>query len=59
MKGVIVPKAGGEFEVVDNLDKPSLGDGEILVKSLVAGLNPMYALTFLFYSMIVSDFCTH
>jgi len=41
MKGVIVSKVGAPFEVVDNLTKPSPGPGQILVKSLVTGINPV------------------
>ncbi|KAH8797733.1 chaperonin 10-like protein [Xylogone sp. PMI_703] len=41
MKGVIVPKAGAPFELVDNLIKPSPGKGEVLVRSLATGINPM------------------
>jgi len=48
MKGVIVPHAGAPFEVVDTLVKPQPGPKEILVKSLVAGMNPMYVLLICF-----------
>jgi NADPH:quinone reductase-like Zn-dependent oxidoreductase len=44
MKGVIVAKAGGLFEVTDTLERPKPGPKEILVKSLAAGINPMYAI---------------
>jgi len=42
MKGVTVAQAGAPFEIVDTLVKPCPGPREILVKSLVAGMNPMY-----------------
>lgn len=42
MKGVVVPAAGAAFNVVNNLEKPNPGRGEILVKSLVTGINPMF-----------------
>ena len=41
MKGLIVTKIGGDFEVINNLEKPSPGKGEILVKSIVTGINPV------------------
>ena len=41
MKGVTVTKAGGPFEVTDGIDKPKPGKKDILVKSLVTGINPM------------------
>ncbi|KAL3423290.1 Zinc-type alcohol dehydrogenase-like protein C2E1P3.01-like protein 4 [Phlyctema vagabunda] len=41
MRGVIVPKAGAPFEVVETLEKPEPKKNEILVKSIVTGLNPM------------------
>src|SRR5947208_2940335 len=47
MKGVVVAKAGAPFEVVETVTKPSPGPNEILVKSLVAGMNPMFVYLFL------------
>jgi NADPH:quinone reductase-like Zn-dependent oxidoreductase len=41
MKGVIVSKPGGSFEVTDGIENPKPGKNEILVKSLVTGINPM------------------
>ncbi|KAH8590986.1 chaperonin 10-like protein [Bisporella sp. PMI_857] len=41
MKGVIVSKAGGGFEVVDNLSKPVPGPRQVLVKSLATAINPV------------------
>ncbi|KAI9893972.1 MAG: hypothetical protein M1814_004742 [Vezdaea aestivalis] len=41
MKGLSVEKQGAPFAVVDGLDKPSPGPKQILVKSLVAGVNPV------------------
>lgn len=40
MKGVILPKVGGAFELVDNLEVPKPGPRQILVKSIVTGINP-------------------
>ena len=47
MKGVLLDKVGGEFEIAKDLDIPRPGPGQILVKSLVTGINPVYA-AFLF-----------
>jgi hypothetical protein len=41
MKGVSLDKAGGEYTLVDTIDKPEPGKKQVLVKSLVAGLNPV------------------
>jgi len=43
MKGVIVPQAGGDYKIVDNIEKPKPGPHQILVKSLVTAINPVYA----------------
>lgn len=42
MKGVIVPQVGGAYEIVSNLIKPTPSPGQILVKSLATGINPVY-----------------
>ncbi len=44
MKGIQVAKVGGTFEYVENLEKPKPGKNQILVKSLVTAINPVYAL---------------
>ncbi|KFZ00211.1 hypothetical protein V500_01136 [Pseudogymnoascus sp. VKM F-4518 (FW-2643)] len=41
MKGILVDKAGGEFHLVDTLEKPTPGRNQILVKSLVTAINPV------------------
>jgi D-arabinose 1-dehydrogenase-like Zn-dependent alcohol dehydrogenase len=41
MKGVIISKVGGPWEIVDNIEKPKLGPHQILVKSIVTGINPV------------------
>jgi len=41
MKGVSVAKAGAPFEVVDGLEKPVPGEKQILVQSMVTGINPV------------------
>jgi NADPH:quinone reductase-like Zn-dependent oxidoreductase len=42
MKGILLDKVGGDFHLVDTLDKPSPGNKQILVKSLVTAINPVY-----------------
>ena len=41
MKGVILEKVGGELKLVDNIEKPKPGPGQLLVKSIYMSLNPM------------------
>lgn len=41
MKGVIVEKAGGELQVVENLEKPEPSSDQILVKSVYMAINPV------------------
>ncbi|KAF8853745.1 GroES-like protein [Acephala macrosclerotiorum] len=41
MKGILLEKVGGEFTLVDALEKPEPGPTQVLVKSLVAGINPV------------------
>lgn len=41
MKGVILDKVGGELKLVDDVEKPKPGPGQLLVKSLIMSLNPM------------------
>lgn len=41
MKGILLEKVGGEFTLVDTLEKPKPGPTQVLVKSLVAGINPV------------------
>lgn len=44
MKGVILEKPGAPFKVVDGIEKPEPGPGQILVKSIVVAINPVYVL---------------
>jgi NADPH:quinone reductase-like Zn-dependent oxidoreductase len=46
MKGVILENVGGDFKIVDDIDVPTPGPGQILIKSLVTAVNPVYATTF-------------
>ncbi|KFY06771.1 hypothetical protein V492_07747 [Pseudogymnoascus sp. VKM F-4246] len=41
MKGILVDKVGGEYHLVDTLEKPVPGKNQILVKSLVTAINPV------------------
>jgi len=41
MKGLLLAKPGAPYELVDNLEKPRPGKNQILVKSLVTGINPV------------------
>jgi len=41
MKGVIVEKVGDTPKVVETLEVPEPGEGQILVKSLYAAINPV------------------
>jgi len=43
MKGLVLEKIGGEYTLVDTIEKPSPGKGQILVKSLATAFNPVYA----------------
>ena len=43
MKGVIVEAVGGQYKVVENLEKPKPGPDQILVKSVTTAINPVYA----------------
>ena len=42
MKGVIIREANAEPIVTDSLERPKPGRGQVLVKSLYVGLNPVY-----------------
>ncbi|KAH7330514.1 chaperonin 10-like protein [Rhexocercosporidium sp. MPI-PUGE-AT-0058] len=41
MKGILLGEAGGQFVTVDNLEVPKPARKQILVKSLVTGINPV------------------
>jgi NADPH:quinone reductase-like Zn-dependent oxidoreductase len=41
MRGVLLDKVGGELKIVDDLDVPTPGPGQVVVKSLVTGINPV------------------
>jgi hypothetical protein len=42
MKGILLESASSDYALVDNIEKPKPGKNQILVKSLVTGLNPVY-----------------
>jgi NADPH:quinone reductase-like Zn-dependent oxidoreductase len=42
MQGVLLDKVGGEYKIVKDLEIPKPGPGQILVKSLATGINPVY-----------------
>jgi NADPH:quinone reductase-like Zn-dependent oxidoreductase len=42
MKGILLGEAGGQFVTVDNLEVPKPARKQILVKSLVTGINPVF-----------------
>lgn len=41
MKGVVFTNPGAEAKVVDDLQKPSPGPGQLLVKSVWMAINPV------------------
>jgi hypothetical protein len=41
MKGVLLEKVDGTFEVVNTLEKPKPDKDQVLVKSLVTAINPV------------------
>lgn len=43
MKGLTLAKPGAPYELVSDLEKPAPGPKQVLVKSLYAGINPVYA----------------
>ena len=42
MKGVVVEKVGGELKIVDDLQKPTPGEEQLLVKPIYVAMNPVY-----------------
>jgi hypothetical protein len=54
MKGILLETASSDYALVDNIEKPGPGQNQILVKSLVTGLNPVYLYTSLFTSLVPS-----
>lgn len=40
-KGLSLASVGASYELVDTLKRPSPGSKQVLVKSLVVGLNPV------------------
>jgi len=67
MKGAVFPSQGVGPTVVDDLEKPSPGPDQVLVKSLWTAMNPMYVGHFLsppdplssLASLVVSQFLAH
>ncbi|KAL9010442.1 MAG: hypothetical protein Q9173_004624 [Seirophora scorigena] len=41
MKGVIIGAVGSPYKVVDDLDVPEPGEGQVLVKSIATSINPV------------------
>ncbi|EPE33528.1 GroES-like protein [Glarea lozoyensis ATCC 20868] len=41
MKGISLDKPGGEYSLIETIEKPVPGKKQVLVKSLVTGLNPV------------------
>jgi hypothetical protein len=42
MKGLTLAKPGAPYELVSDFEKPTPGPKQVLVKSLYAGINPVY-----------------
>lgn len=42
MKGLTLAKPGAPYELVSDIDKPTPGPKQVLVKSLYTGINPVY-----------------
>ena len=42
MKGIIITAPSAPLTLVDTLDKPVPGSGQILVRSIAAAINPVY-----------------
>ena len=42
MKGVSVEKVGAPWTIVDGIEKPKPGLGQVLVKSIFTAINPVY-----------------
>ena len=42
MKGILLDKVGGEYHLEDTIEKPTPGRKQVLVKSLVTAINPVY-----------------
>lgn len=51
MKAVITKEANAPFEVVNDVEKPKPGPGQILVKSIAAAINPVWVSFFFFLSL--------
>lgn len=57
MKAVITKEANAPFEVVNDVEKPKPGPGQILVKSIAAAINPVWVsffLSFFFFFALLS-----
>lgn len=42
MKGLLVERPGGEIKIVDDLQKPSPDQEQLLVKPIYVAMNPVY-----------------
>lgn len=47
MQAILLDAPGGTYRLVDDITKPVPGSGQILVKSLVTAINPVYAISFI------------
>jgi len=53
MKGILLAEAGGQFTPVDNLEVPKPSRKQILVKSLVTSINPVFVSIAFFPSLLI------
>ncbi len=44
MKGAIVTNAGAPYELTTEIEKPTPGPDQVLVKSIFSAINPVYVL---------------
>jgi NADPH:quinone reductase-like Zn-dependent oxidoreductase len=42
MKGLTLAKPGAPYELVSDIEQPTPGSKQVLVKSLYTGINPVY-----------------
>jgi len=42
MKAILLDKIGGEYKLVEDVEKSNPAKGQVLVKSLVTAVNPVY-----------------
>jgi NADPH:quinone reductase-like Zn-dependent oxidoreductase len=44
MKGLTIAKVGAPYELATDLEKPTPGPKQVLLKSIYVGINPVYDL---------------